>query len=66
MKAIDLVIDAGEEGEERRKRAMELGVLANKAFENKVAPFFKALHRLLGRESRDFKSIHHLSYLFTC
>ena len=39
----------GAEGEERRKRAMELGVLANKA-----APFFKTLHRLL-RESETLK-----------
>ncbi|MBA0651164.1 hypothetical protein Goklo_018527 [Gossypium klotzschianum] len=34
-KAINLVMDSGNEGEERRKRAMKLQVLANKAFENK-------------------------------
>lgn len=34
MKGIDLVMDAGEKGEERRKRAMELGELAKKAFQN--------------------------------
>ncbi|XWS55906.1 hypothetical protein CRYUN_Cryun09bG0040300 [Craigia yunnanensis] len=39
MKAIDLVMDAGGEGEERRKRAMELGVLAKKAFENKGSSY---------------------------
>ncbi|EOY08012.1 UDP-Glycosyltransferase superfamily protein [Theobroma cacao] len=39
MKAINLVMDAGEEGEERRKRAMELGVLAKKAFENEGSSY---------------------------
>ncbi|TYG54554.1 hypothetical protein ES288_D09G200200v1 [Gossypium darwinii] len=34
-KTINLVMDSGNEGEERRKRAMKLQVLANKAFENK-------------------------------
>ncbi|KAG4184348.1 hypothetical protein ERO13_A09G167950v2 [Gossypium hirsutum] len=34
-KAISLVIDSGNEGKERRERAMKLQVLANKAFENK-------------------------------
>ncbi|EOY28615.1 UDP-Glycosyltransferase superfamily protein [Theobroma cacao] len=34
VKAIDSVMDAGGEGEERRKRARELGELAKKAFEN--------------------------------
>ncbi|XVF07800.1 hypothetical protein REPUB_Repub06bG0171000 [Reevesia pubescens] len=38
MKAIDLVMDAGE-GEERRKRVMELGVLAKKAFEKKGSSY---------------------------
>ncbi|MBA0857966.1 hypothetical protein Goshw_019648 [Gossypium schwendimanii] len=37
-KAINLVMDSGNEGEERRKRAMKLQVLANKAFENKDLP----------------------------
>ncbi|XWS43523.1 hypothetical protein CRYUN_Cryun16bG0111200 [Craigia yunnanensis] len=39
MKAIALVIDAGEKGKERRKRAMELGMLAKKAFENKESSY---------------------------
>ncbi|XVF55568.1 hypothetical protein PTKIN_Ptkin06aG0046400 [Pterospermum kingtungense] len=39
MKAIDLVMGEGEEGEERRKRAMKLGVLAKKAFQNKGSSY---------------------------